>query len=43
VQALGQLNLPALEIGSSADLNVGENFVIAGYGGARNAVKAHFV
>ena len=43
VQALGQLNLPALELGSSADLGVGDQVILAGYGGAANAVKASVV
>jgi S1-C subfamily serine protease len=43
VQALGKLNLPALEIGNSSDLVIGDEVVLAGYGGAQNAVKARVV
>lgn len=40
VQALGRLDRPHLEIGSSANLGVGEPVVVAGYGGRRHAIKA---
>jgi S1-C subfamily serine protease len=43
VQSLGKLDLPALEIGSSAALSVGDPVVFAGYGGSQNAVKASVV
>jgi len=43
VQALGRLNLPALPIGDSAALVVGDDVILAGHGGARNAVKARVV
>jgi S1-C subfamily serine protease len=43
VQALGQLNLPALELGNSSDLVIGDDVILAGHGGAHNAVKARIV
>ena len=43
VQALGQLQAPALTIGSSEDLSVGDPAILAGYGGSQNAVKARIV
>lgn len=43
VQSLGKLNLPALEIGDSGALTVGDPVVLAGYGGTQNAVKASVV
>jgi S1-C subfamily serine protease len=43
VQALGQLNLPALELGMSSDLVIGDDVILAGYGGAKNSVKARVV
>jgi len=43
VQALGRLNLPVLPIGDSAALVVGDDVILAGHGGARNAVKARVV
>ena len=43
VQALGSLNLPALEIGRSEDLDIGDDVILAGYGGAQNSVKARVV
>jgi len=43
VQALGKLNLSALPIGESASLTVGDDVILAGHGGARNAVKARVV
>jgi S1-C subfamily serine protease len=43
VQSLGQLGLPALEIGNSSSLSVGDPVILAGYGGTRNAVKASVV
>ena len=39
IQALGQLDLPMLEMGSSADVSEGESLVLAGYGGRENAVS----
>lgn len=43
VQSLGKLNLPALEIGDSGVLTVGDPVILAGYGGTQNAVKASVV
>ena len=40
IQALGQLDLPALEMGSSADVSEGESVVLAGHGGHENAISA---
>ncbi len=40
IQALGQLDLPALEMGSSADVSEGEAVVLAGHGGRENAISA---
>ena len=40
VQALGRLSVPAIEIGSSADINVDEPVVVAGQGGIRHSVAA---
>lgn len=43
VQALGQLNLPALKLGNSSDLVIGDDVILGGYGGMRNSVKARVV
>ena len=43
VQALGPLDLPALEIGNSSDLSEGDPVVLAGHGGRRAAVKAQVI
>jgi len=43
VQALGKLSVPALKFGNSADLKIGDDVILAGYGGAHNAVKARVV
>lgn len=43
VQALGALDLPALELGSSADVREGDPVVLAGHGGRRAAVKAQVI
>jgi S1-C subfamily serine protease len=43
VQALGRLDLPVIEIGSSAALEEGDRVVVAGYGGRDHAIKAHVV
>jgi len=43
VQALGKLNVPALELGESSSLTIGDDVILAGHGGARNAVKARVV
>jgi S1-C subfamily serine protease len=40
IQALGRLDLPALELGSSADVSQGESVVLAGHGGRENAISA---
>lgn len=40
IQALGRLDLPALEMGSAADLQEGESVVLAGHGGRENAISA---
>jgi S1-C subfamily serine protease len=40
VQALGDLGLPVLPIGSASDLEVGEGVVVAGYGGRKHSIKA---
>ncbi|NKB56661.1 MAG: PDZ domain-containing protein [Alphaproteobacteria bacterium] len=40
IQALGRLELPALEMGSAADLSEGEAVVLAGSGGRSNAISA---
>jgi S1-C subfamily serine protease len=40
VQALGPLNVSPLERGSAAACRVGENVVVAGYGGRAHALKA---
>ena len=40
IQALGRLDLPALEMGSSADISEGESVVLAGHGGRENAISA---
>jgi S1-C subfamily serine protease len=43
VQALAALDLPPLAIGSSAALAVGEKVIVAGHGGADNAVCARVI
>ena len=43
VQALDNLDLPHLELGSSADLPIGESVVVAGHGGRRMATKTKVV
>lgn len=43
VQALGKLNLPALKFGNSSDVTTGDDVILGGYGGMRNAVKARVV
>jgi len=43
VQALGDLGLPAAEMGESYTVNVGEPVVVAGQGGAEAAVNAQVV
>jgi S1-C subfamily serine protease len=41
VQALGRLDAPVMELGDSRGLNVGEELVVAGYGGPTEALKVH--
>ena len=43
VQALGQLNAEAIEIGKSALLNETDRVIIAGHGGVQNAVSAEII
>ena len=43
VQALGTLDLPTLELGSSADLPVGDPVIVAGHGGREHAINARVV
>jgi S1-C subfamily serine protease len=43
VQALGRLDLPALPLGRSADVEIGDNVVIAGSGGRRRSVASRIV
>jgi S1-C subfamily serine protease len=40
VQALGKLNVPALTLGSSTGLQIGDDVILAGHGGVTNAVSA---
>ena len=43
IQALGRLDLPAVELGDSATLAIGEAVILAGIGGRSHAVKARIV
>ncbi len=43
IQALGQLNLPALALGDSDSTKIGDAVVVAGAGGIDHAVAAHVV
>src|SRR5512137_1441325 len=43
VQALGRLEVPALALGSAAELAVGEPVVVGGAGGRRRALAAQVV
>ena len=43
IQALGQLNLPALTLGDSDATKIGDAVVVAGAGGVDHAVAAHIV
>ena len=43
IQALGQLNAEAIEIGKSASLNETDKVIIAGHGGVQNAVSAEII
>jgi len=40
IQALGKLNAPAMELGSSSKLSIGEDVILAGYGGKSGAINA---
>ncbi len=40
VQALGRLNVPAIPIGSSQDVSIGESVIVAGSGGKSGALNA---
>jgi len=42
-QALGRFDLPALPLGSSADVKVGASVIVAGFGGRPHATKAQVV
>jgi len=41
IQALGRLDAPVMELGSSDALQVGEELVVAGCGGVEEALKVH--
>jgi len=43
VQALGALDLPALELGDSSAVQEGDPVIMAGHGGRRGAVKAQVI
>lgn len=43
LQILGAVSLPALPIGSSSNLKVGDRIIMAGHGGSGSAVKAHII
>jgi len=43
VQALGRLDVPAIPLGASGGLKVGDEVVVAGQGGRRHALKARVV
>jgi len=43
VQALGRLDVPAIALGASGGLTVGDETVVAGQGGRRHALKARVV
>ncbi len=43
VEALGRLGAPVIEIGASRDSGVGDEVVIAGYGGLGHALKANII
>ncbi len=43
VQALGRLDVPAIEIGSSRMLQEGDSVIVAGHGGRRHAGKARVI
>jgi S1-C subfamily serine protease len=43
VQALQRLTIPALRLGDSATLRIGESVIVAGHGGAENAISARII
>jgi S1-C subfamily serine protease len=43
IQALGKLDLPAIDIGSSAAIEEGDKVILAGHGGRRGAVSANVI
>lgn len=43
VQALERLELPAMELGSSADLGIGEKVIVAASGGRAHAISANVI
>lgn len=43
VQALGKMTIPAIEIGSSADLKVNDPIIMAGFGGSQGSVRGSVI
>ena len=43
VQSLDRLGLPAMELGNSADLDIGERVIVAGHGGPAQAINANVI
>jgi S1-C subfamily serine protease len=43
IQALGRLDLPAIELGNSSEVEVGASVVVAGHGGLRRALGARIL
>ena len=43
VQALQRLTIPTLRMGDSATLSIGESVIVAGHGGAENAISARVI
>ena len=43
VQALGRLNLPAIPLGDSDSVKIGDPVVVGGAGGVENSVAAHII
>jgi S1-C subfamily serine protease len=43
VQALGRLGTPTIELGASGDSEVGDEVIVAGYGGRHHALRARIV
>jgi len=43
VQALGRLDVPAMALGASGGLKVGDEVIVAGQGGRRHALKARVI